>query len=155
MKLLTSKKSRMILIICILGVIIISIFSWLNKQKFITQTKDNLANVTFILEPYHLGQNKVVRVTTRSEMEQVYEILNRTIKLHAYKYPRHSESIQWDSDIAVHFEYRNGKKDEFLINKNGSIVRFLTTSGDSNDPGYIIGSNEELFEFISSVSWLE
>ena len=147
--LLTTKQVKIILIISNLGVIIISVFLWSENQRFLSQKIDNLEKVVVILEPYELGKNRVVYTTERSEVEQIYDLVRETSRLRINKYPQHLESIQWDSDIAIHFEYRNGDKDEFYIKKNGAIVRFLDTRGSSNDPGYIIGLNEKLWEHIS------
>ena len=152
---LFSRRTIIISSICILGMILIIMSLWFRKPKFISQSMDNLEKVIIIFEPYLTGKNRVVYTNERSEMEHVYGLLNMTVELRTYKYPNHSKPIQWDSDIAVYLEYRNGDKDEFFDRKNGGIVRFLSTRGNSNDPGYILGSNEKLLEQIINISWCD
>ena len=152
-----TKKKKMIFIILIIGVIImVSNFMFLGKPKFFTQGIDNLERVVVIVEPYHKGANKIVYITVRSEMEDLYYIIKNTNELNINKRPKHIDSIQCDSKFAVCFEYSNGEKDEFYATeREGGIYRLLSTKGNSGDPGYILGSNEKLWTFIGNATWYD
>ena len=150
---MTKKRVAIISTVCILGVIIMSIFVWLGKPSFITQDMDELVRIVIVSEPYHLGENKSYDVTERSEMEILYKLLRETTSVRVYRNPQHSESVQWDSMFSIHFVYRDGEADEFFATEiNGNIVRFLNTTGNSGDPGFIIGSNEMLWKYIADMT---
>jgi len=154
-KFLILKIIKLFFIVIILGVICINIFTWFNNPKFITHESNQLIKIIVIFESYLSNKNRTIYTIERSVIIQTYNILNNTIDLYINKHPKHIDSIQWDPDIIIFFEYFDGNNDKFYLNKNGLIVKFLNTSGNSNDPGYIIGSNNQIWEHLSNVTWSE
>jgi hypothetical protein len=146
------KPLKIILPICVVGVIIVGLFFWLGKPAFVTQKADTLDKVYVLFEPDYPDKETVVHITDPLEIQRVYELLQGTKKNRANKYPSHDRSMQADAKFAVCFEYQNGEKDIFrATEQSGFIFRFLDTKGNNGDPGYITGENERLWEYVSTL----
>jgi len=105
-------------------------------------------NVTF----YGYDTPKVVVIEEKEQISEIYDILKKTSGIRINKYPSHDESQQSDSHFDVEISYQNNKIDRIRTTESGiHIFRFLETKGNSNDPGYIIGMNEEIGKWVYSL----
>jgi len=124
--------------------------------NFVTQSVDYIDRIAVVLNPNwhgHVWQGDFTTsyITERAEIEYVYSLLTAVKVVYFNKYPRHYESIQSDSEFLIRLEYSDGATDEFygFILHEREIVRYLDTRGPHNDPGFIFGRNEEIWDFIA------
>jgi len=99
-------------------------------------------------------QPRTFYITERSEIEYVYNILNETRAIYINEHPYHWQAWMEGMEVFLFIEYANGEVSEIQSYDIGHniIGRFLDTVGDHNDPGYILGINERIWEFIDNLS---
>ena len=144
-----------ILTICSLVVIIIGVSLWLLlRVPFITQSMENVDRITVVFYSYFSGgyDKEEIYITEQSEIEYAYSLLKATNVTLVDRWPDHSSSLQFDSAFIIHLEYRNGKKDIIKAKSSSGIFRMLNTTTNHGDQGYVMGTNEELWEYVLSLS---
>ena len=125
-------------------------FYWLNQPKFMTGKREN---VTKMIITYGIGEEgETYVITEKNEMKEIWDILAKTKDLEINKYPQHAESVQWDPQFRIIIEYSNGAQQMYASTEvYGRVFRFLKSKGGTGDPGYMVGDNEELWQYISAL----
>jgi len=127
---------------------------------FMEQRASSIERIVVVTFPYLRAdraelrpQTRTFYITERSEIEYVYNILNETRAIYINEHPYHWQALLGDFDFFVYVEYVNGEVDKFqeYYRPHNVIGRFLETRG-VNDPGYILGINERIWEFIDNLN---
>jgi len=120
---------------------------------FITQAVSCIDRIVILLDPNWGGELTTFYITEEVKIESLYNLLAETQITYTNKHPAHYQSIQSDSEFIIRFEYNDGRTDEFsdFNRQETEIFRFLDTRGVLNDPGFIVGKNERIWEFIDYI----
>ena len=99
-------------------------------------------------------QTRRFYITERFEIEYVYSILNETRAIYINEHPYQWQAWTEGMEVFIDIEYANGEVSEIQSHsiEHNTIGRFLDTVGNHNDPGYILGINERIWEFIDNLS---
>ena len=116
-----------------------------NQPKLLTGRRTDLQQVVIVEDPNFAGKNIETVISDSGRLNALYDAL-LGIRTSANRHPRHTESLQFNSDYRVTFIYTN-TKDEVFVHL-GEAYRFLETRGGSGDPGYTHGSAEKLTRVI-------
>ena len=128
-------------------------YRFLQSFNFITQPLDDIERIVILLDPNWGGNLRTFYLTEQSEIEYLYNLLNETTLTHVNEHPMHYESLQYDLAFRIRVEYVNGEVDEIgdFYGMPYEIYRYLDTRGSNNDPGFLVGTNERIWEFIRNI----
>jgi len=125
---------------------------------FIAQSASHIYRIAIVLNPnwlddIWLGELTTLYMTEQEGIEHLYNLLAGVEVTYVNTHPAHYQSIQSDAEFMIAVEYNDGLIDEFYgyIRWGKEIVRFLDTRGPQNDPGFIVGKNEKVWEFIDYI----
>lgn len=146
---------KRVFIFCLIIFIIELFFLFYNlfAVSFVSQNLKNVDKIIVLIDPNQGGDLKTIRITERDKIKYVYDMLKETEIEHTTRWPDHLVSIQFDAEFVINVEYQNGEMDRYTAPQNdGSrIYRYLKTKGNNNDPGYVVGFNNELWDYIISL----
>jgi len=121
---------------------------------FIERSVDDIERIIVFINPF---AGETFYITERSEIERLYSILAETIVTFVNENPTKRKAITGDVEFMLHLEYSDGDYDEILSHPLSNwageavIVRMLDTVGYIEDLRFILGVNEEIWEFIAKL----
>jgi len=113
---------------------------------FVTQPVENIERIIVMLD---WGNQRTIYITEQSQIKHIYYLLQETTVTRVDKYPGHTNHPMRGSWFTIKLEYQNGNIDEFYTAEvHGIVLRLLETKGAIGDPGFVLGTNESLWEYI-------
>jgi len=141
-------KKKIIILLAVVIVVVSALFTYFYKYagSMVSQDVKNVDSIVIAMYPY--DTNKII-VEDKNEINKIFNILLQTTDITNDRHPSHLESMQHDPQFIIDIKYHNGKKDNlFASPRTNYIGRFLNSKGNSGDPGYRIGKNRMIWDYV-------
>ena len=141
-------KKKIIILLAVVIVVFSALFTYLYKYagSMVSQNVKNVDSIVIATYPY--DTNKII-VEDKNEISKIFNILLQTTDIINDRHPSHLESMQHDPKFIIDIKYNNGKTDNlFASPRTNYIGRFLNSKGSSGDPGYRIGKNQMIWDYV-------
>lgn len=123
----------------------------ISEPDILVGEANNIIKITITYEPC-TPNPQIISIENRKDIENINKLINAISDIRVVQYPRHFESIQTDSRFDIDVEYKNGRVEQISSTESGKrIYRKLDTRGSSGDPGFVSGSNENLWNYIKTL----
>ena len=141
-------KKKIIILLAVVIVVVSALFTYFYKYagSLVSQDVKNVECIIIAMYPY--DTNKTI-VEDKNEINKIFNILLQTTDITNDRHPSHLESMQHDPKFIIDIKYNDGKIDNLFASPHTNYIgRFLNSKGSSGDPGYRIGKNQMIWDYV-------
>lgn len=118
--------------------------------RMLSHGRDEMARATITYHPYDPPETRDVFVLEdRAALLKLYDMIAETHQITVRRHPDGGRCAQGLPDMLIEIRYKDGSADIFQDSGTPCrFFRFLYTSGGGGEYGYIIGTNELLWDYL-------